>query len=270
MNKSAELWPYSIAGAFSRQAPGFDAIDAQNDMLQYMRNTVRQHVLKIWKKGDHILELNCGTGLDAVFFAQKGFNVYATDNAEGMLQQAEKKISDNYLEKIITLQNCSFDNLNTLSPKKFDHIFSNFGGLNCTGDLQSVIEQFNSLLNPNATVTLVLMPPICPWEIALALKGNFRTAFRRLNKKGANSQVEGIQFTTWYYSPTKVQAFFGKGYKRLYLQSLGFICPPPYMEEFPKTFPRLFSTLTTIEKKVATLPLLRNLGDHFIITMQKA
>ncbi len=37
-------------------------------------------------KGLDILELNCGTGEDAVLFSEKGFNIVATDVSEEMLK----------------------------------------------------------------------------------------------------------------------------------------------------------------------------------------
>ena len=36
-----------------------------------------------------ILELNAGTGTDAVWFAERGYRVHATDIAEGMQDKAE-------------------------------------------------------------------------------------------------------------------------------------------------------------------------------------
>ena len=61
--------------------------------------------------GDNIFELNAGTGIDAVYFAEKGHSVFAIDNAEGMLIELEKKIESFHLqEKIqfdaVPLQNC--------------------------------------------------------------------------------------------------------------------------------------------------------------------
>ena len=269
MNTTISFQKWRIAEAFSRQSGSFDKDEMRNKILQYMRSTVRKYVISIWKKGETILELNCGTGLDAVYFAQQGFKVYATDNAKGMLNQVRRKVSDNHLEESITVENYSFNQISALAPKKFDHIFSNFGGLNCTNDLQNIISQFYDLLNDNGTVTLVLMPSVCPWEVVLSLKGNFKTAFRRFSKAGADSQLEGINFTTYYYSTKEVEAFFGTTFTRTHLQSLGLICPPPYLEKIPKNFPGLFSALIKMEQRISMYPVFRNWGDHFMISMQK-
>ena len=259
----------NVQQAFSKQAAVFDEEDERNPILIWMRDEIRTSVLSRIKKNAAILELNCGTGLDAVFFAQQGFHVTATDNAPGMLKKVqEKKTRFNLNEEIDVLQ-CSFENLEQLGDKKFDHVFSNFGGLNCSQDLDAVVQKIKPLINPGGMATLVIMPPICLWELSLALKGNFKTAFRRLSKHGAQSHLEGITFTTWYYTPNYIKRSFGKGFTVRDLKALGIVVPPPYLYKTAIKYPRFFNFTKRIEKKIASLTLLRSFGDHFLITVQK-
>ena len=71
-----------VNAAFSRQSPGFDALEEHNVIIHRIRTRVRTHVLTLLKPGASILELNAGTGIDSLFFAQQGFTVHATDNAD--------------------------------------------------------------------------------------------------------------------------------------------------------------------------------------------
>jgi ubiquinone/menaquinone biosynthesis C-methylase UbiE len=257
----------SARAAFSKQASSFDDIESHNEILQWMRQQIHAHCLRHFKTGDHILELNCGTGIDAVFFAQHGMKVHATDISEGMLGELQKKISAGKLEENITTQKCSFTDLHLLRDKKFDCIFSDFGGLNCAENIGSVIQSFQPLLKPGGTVTLVIMPPVCPWEMLLALKGNFKTAFRRFKSIGAESHLEGETFMSYYFTPSKIISAFGKEYKLKELQGLGSFVPPPYLEKFPKKNPGLFRRLKNMDEKFShTFPFNR-WADHFIITM---
>jgi ubiquinone/menaquinone biosynthesis C-methylase UbiE len=259
----------AVAEAFSRQSIIFDSLDESNPILQWMRSQVHLHCMKYFKAGETLLELNCGTGIDAVFFAMNGLQVHATDIADGMLEELRKKIELKNLSANISSQKCSFKELNTLSHQKFNHIFSNFGGLNCTNELDKVISQFKNLLQPGGTVTLVIMPPICLWEFALALKGNFRTAFRRLRKNGTDSNVEGMRFNSYYYSPSKVSTYFGNQYKLIALKSLACFVPPPYLEKFPHEYPKLFKLSTLLDEKLSSSFPFNRWADHYIITMQK-
>jgi ubiquinone/menaquinone biosynthesis C-methylase UbiE len=256
-----------VKQAFSKQAPVFDLQEENNEILKWMRRQIHEHCLQFFKKGDHILEMNCGTGIDAVFFAKQGINVHATDISKNMLNELEKKIYSENLSSLISFSECSFTGLYKLPEKKYDHIFSDFGGLNCADDLKEIFKQFDNLLHPRGTVTLVMMPPVCPWEILSALKGNFKIAFRRFFKKGAKSNIEGVQFTTYYYSPQQVKKSFSKKYKILSLKGIGSLSPPPYKETFPKKFPKLYKTLTIADEKLSDFFPFNRWADHFIITL---
>jgi ubiquinone/menaquinone biosynthesis C-methylase UbiE len=258
----------TVGEAFSRQSVLFDAADSNNAILQWMRKKVHSHCLNYYQAGDKILELNCGTGIDAIFFAEQGLKVHATDIAEGMLNELRRKIKIKNLQDRITVQQCSFNELGNISGRNFNHIFSDFGGLNCTKEIDKVIVQFKTLLSPGGTVTMVIMPSICPWEIALALKGNFKTAFRRMKKDGADSNVEGIHFTSYYYSPSRLIHYFGKDYELKELKGLASFVPPPYLENIPGKYPKLFKTLTILDEKFSHRFPFNQWADHFILTMK--
>src|ERR1700723_1431044 len=108
MSADTIIQAQNVSNAFSKQSSSFDETDAGNEILQWMRSRVYEKVLEVWRSGEHILEINAGTGIDALFFAQKGFFVHATDNAPGMLKTLEKKVLENHLEDKITFQRCSF------------------------------------------------------------------------------------------------------------------------------------------------------------------
>ncbi len=216
-----------------------------------------------------MLELNAGTGIDAVYFACQGINVLATDNSDGMLDRLSQKASDLKLEEMITVRNCSFLELNKLQGSTFDYIFSDFGGLNCTPDLQPVLESFNHLLKPGGFATLVIMPPVCPWEILSLFKGNSKLAFRRFKRDGAESLVEGIGFKTYYFKPSELIKSFGKQYERMKLQGLGSVSPPPYKSQFAVKFPSVYSALIRTESRLSEYFPFNSWADHFILTMKR-
>ena len=129
-----------------------------------------------------------------------------------MLEKLAAKVDRLSLSSLVSYQLLSFTELEKLDIKQFDYIFSNFGGLNCTDNLSNVFKHFSKLLTPQGRVTLVIIPPICPWEIALMFKGNFKTAFRRLKKGGIMANVEGIELETYYYSLNETVKTLGSGF----------------------------------------------------------
>ncbi len=84
--------------AFSKQSNIYEEYEKSNPILLWMRQQVYDVVLSHLKKGDKILELNSGTGTDAIFFAKQGYDVTCTDLSDGMIE----KISINDILKKLT------------------------------------------------------------------------------------------------------------------------------------------------------------------------
>jgi ubiquinone/menaquinone biosynthesis C-methylase UbiE len=263
------------SAAFSKQSAIFDELERENPIVLELRRRIRRHVLSLVRPEETLLELNAGTGLDAVEFARRGIRVTATDIADGMIEQMRRKADHYSLGEYLQVRQCSFTSLEELPDKEldseltFDHIFSNFGGLNCAEDLAAVIQSLKPLLKPQGTVTLVIMPPVCPWEIFSVLRGN-RRAFRRLKRGGTMAHVEGEYFRVWYYSPRYVEQAFGAGFERILLEGLASIAPPPHAaEHFAKRFPRAYAVLARIDEGLSRLPVFRSCADHFLISFRK-
>jgi ubiquinone/menaquinone biosynthesis C-methylase UbiE len=254
--------------AFTLQAPLFDELEKQNPILQYMRTEVHGYMHSIIKPGDKILELNAGTGIDAVTFAEWECDVLATDLSEGMLSELDLKKQKSSFGNRIETRQLSFNDLSSIEEKRFNHVFSNFGGLNCADNLEEVVEQIKLMLLRNGYATLVIMPPVSPLEMMTFFKGN-KNAFRRFKKKGVDSKVENIHFKTFYYSVKDLKGYFGKNYRCNHLQSLGLFVPPPHADHFVKRNLKLFGLMKNFDKTFGRFPLLRNIGDHFIISFQK-
>lgn len=254
--------------AFSRQSIIYDHYDKNNPTLTWMRQQVMKHVFKYLRPNDKILELNSGTGIDAEFFANQGFTIHCTDLSDGMVDQMKKKFSSGRFSDRVTVQQCSFTELDKIGDKKFDFIFSNFGGLNCIPDLRETTKYYPSLLNKKGRVCLVILPPICLWEIIQLFRGKFKFAFRRLKQGGILANVEGIKFETYYFSANTVMRALGRNFKLLKLESLALFTPIPQMEKIPKKFPGLAKVLNKIDENICEMYPFNRIGDHIIVTAE--
>ena len=262
------------AAAFSRQAVGFDAYDDGNTIIHYKRDRVRQHVLRFLPPQASILELNAGTGIDALFFASQGHHVHATDIAAGMQGMLKEKVEARGMSHRITTEVRSFTALDDMNKKgPYDLIFSNFAGLNCTRELEKVLRSFTPLVKPGGQVTLVILPPFSLWEILLVFRGRFKTAFRRLlaGRKGASARVEGIPFRCWYYPASFViRTLRTENFELLGCEGLCTLVPPSYIEHFAERHPRLYSVLRRLEDKWKSKWPWRAIGDYYIVSFRKA
>lgn len=257
----------AVAQAFTRQSAVFDQTEETNLVLHYMRARVRHHVARHMHPHSHILELNAGTGLDAAYFASFGHTVHATDIAPGMVELIQTKIQNQTNCGSIRAEQLSFLDLEKLPSATYDYVFSNSGGLNCTPDLAPVLNQVKRILKPGGRLTWVIMPPICPWEMISVLKGHTKKAFRRFNKNGALSNVEGVTFRTWYHSPMTIIKKAGPEFVKIDQEGLCSLVPPPHMQQFPVRYPRLFRSVSRVEPALARMPVFRSWADHFILTL---
>ncbi len=264
----AQLQEYNVSDAFSRQSAVFDEIDDNNTLIGWVRERVRQEVLQWMPAQAQMLELNCGTGIDSFFFAAQGAQVLATDNAPGMLAQVAAKAAHYKGAGSVTPLQCSFNNLEQLADRRFDYVFSDFGGLNCTPDLDKVLRDIDVLLKPGGYCTLVIMPRICPWEMVMALKGKFKTAFRRLQKAGTQAHLEGVHFTCYYYDPAFVQQHL-PNFELKALKGLSIVVPPPFIEHFREKHNGWFNRLEQLENRIWDKAPFNRWCDHYVITLQK-
>ena len=261
----------NAAEAFSWQSAVFDDQYSGDAIIRYKRDRVRNHVLQYIPENSHILELNSGTGEDAIFFAGKGHYVHATDVSQGMQEQLMWKVKGLNLNSCITNERCSYTALDELRNKgPYDLIFSNFAGLNCTDELDKVLKSLPGLLKANGVVTLVILPKFCLWETLLLFKGKFKTAFRRFfSANGRTAHVEGHYFKCWYYNPLYITKRLADQFDVLSIEGLCTIVPPSYMEGFAEKHPSTFTLLKKWEDRLKSRWPWKNIGDYYIISLRK-
>jgi ubiquinone/menaquinone biosynthesis C-methylase UbiE len=227
-------------------------------------------MLKYFRNGDSILELNCGTGTDAIFLAKNGMIVLATDSSQGMIEVAKEKIAKENLSDKISLQQISFENISSLSENKYDGILSNFGGLNCATNIQQVANDIAPLMKPNGIFILGMINKFCLWEtLSFLARLNFTKAFRRLNKKGCNANVNGEFVRIYYYFADELEKIFSPWFSCVEVYGLNFLSPNPNSISFYKKFPNLSKQLLEIENERRHTYPLYNFSDHIVLVLKR-
>lgn len=234
----------------------------------------------VWRKllpllGSHqkplrILEINCGTGVDALRLATLGHHVIATDASAVMIDQATQKIHDGVKDNLQFLQ-LSFAQLSGYNfNTTFDLVFSNFGGLNCIDkkELRQLDKDLARITNENATLFFVVMGKFCVWETTYhLLAGKWKTAIRRI-KGESTFTVNGNTIPVHYYTPGSLNKLFGH-YHHCYSHAVGFFVPPSYLESFFEKHPVWLKRLGKLEKKINSREWLSLLSDHYCTVLKK-
>lgn len=256
--------------SFDKAAHHYDSSFTNTVIGKAQRELVYHHFSKflVKKQPKTILEINCGTGEDAIWLAQHHFQVTATDISEKMIAVAKSKNQFNNLN--FDVLDCT-EIAQKYTPNSFDLVFSNFGGLNCLShnELQLFFENASQILTSKGELVLVIMPKNTLWEQLYFIgKGKFSEAFRR-KKEFTTANVDGEKVTTYYYNPSDIERLASTGFTIATKFPVGFFIPPSYLEPFFSSKPRLFSLLNYLEKRSTTFSFLSQYADHYIIHLQK-
>jgi len=82
---------FAAGRAFDSIAETYDQLFTNSKVGRAQRDVVWQRAAHLFPCGGRILELNCGTGEDAVFLAERGIEVTACDASVLMIHQARAR-----------------------------------------------------------------------------------------------------------------------------------------------------------------------------------
>jgi ubiquinone/menaquinone biosynthesis C-methylase UbiE len=256
--------------AFSRAAADYDEVSIGNPIVQRLRDRTQRRMRHYWRKGNSVLELNCGTGADALFLAKQGIGVLATDISSAMIARTQEKIAEKHLEALAGTRVLAFEQLSELRGTQFDGALSMFGGLNCTKNIENVFPDVALLLKPEGVFIASFLGKYSLWEIlAYALRMNFRKAFRRWRRKPLLANVYDIKVPTYYWSVAELIQYASPYFTVERIESWSVVSPPPASLRFLRKHKALCEKLFSLEEKIADNYPFNRLGDHVILELKK-
>lgn len=236
----------------------------RNQVYSFLNETIPN-----WKS-KKVLELNAGTGEDAIYLAKKGASVTATDISMEMVKTGQEKANKTNLP--IVFEQLSITQLHQYkNDDKVAVIFSNFGGLNCVSpaEFQSFLDSAYQKLNDDGKLVMVIMPRFCYWEFAyFFFKLKWKKAFRRLAKKPVMANVDGKPVPTWYYSPKQLKKW-NKNFVIDTIKPVGFFIPPSYLNNYFNRKPKLLNRLIKWERKIEHSRFCAARADHYFVVLNK-
>lgn len=255
--------------AFDSVAADYDGPRGNNLLIQRMRLAMWNMVPQELALGARLLDLGCGTGIDAAEFARRGYQVLATDWSPRMVERTRTRASLGSSQPRLAAMHLGIHQLDQLDGE-FDGIYSNFGPLNCVPDLAAIAAECARLLRPGGKLLCTVIGRICPWEIGhYMLRGRFRRALVRATRGATPVGMNGHTIWAHYYLPREFYRAFADHFSLRGYRALGLFTPPPYREDFLYRHYRWFERLEWLDKRLGALPLLRNMGDHFLIVMER-
>ena len=262
---------FSLAGrAFDSLAAKYDEIFTESHIGRAQRDAVWRVLAKTFNPGDRVLELNCGTGEDALFLGRRGVSVLACDAAAEMVAVAERRLLAESPGTAIEFRQLPTEQIAHLEPTLgFDGVFSNFSGLNCVADLQATAAALSTSVRPGASLLLCLSTRYCLAEIMHFLwRGNPKKAFRRCKGYSA-ARFGGVEIGVHYLTVRQLRAVFLPHFRLVSYWGVGVAVPPSYCETWVRNHPTAFKFLRRLEPAVASIPILRITGDHILLHFER-
>ncbi|QNI32494.1 methyltransferase domain-containing protein [Alloacidobacterium dinghuense] len=233
------------------------------------RHSVWEDIDAGFSPGQRILELNCGTGVDALHMAEHGISVVACDISSRMIEIARHRQANHAFGSMVDFRVLPTENLAELpTDALFDGVFSNFSGLNCVKDLPRVRRELASRLKPGARAYFCMLGRFAPWEILWFLvHGNWKKAFRKLYRgsiPSARGEIE-IQLR----SSKQLVELLAPDFRLRARKGIGIALPPSYMNHLVGNFPALLQGLSGIDRMISRAPIFRNLGGCILFEFER-
>ncbi len=257
--------------AFDSVAADYDGPRGNNALIQDMRTEVWRWLDATFAPGSRLIDIGCGTGLDAARMARLGHHITATDWSPQMVQRTIDRARGERLTDRVRAVAVGAHEFRRLDEEAgYDGAYSNLGPLNCVPDLPDVARECARLLKPGGALVFTVIGRICPWEVAHYLR---RRQWARVKVRFARSSVPvGMnKHTVWtrYYGPREFYRAFEHEFALTHYRGLCVFAPPPYLMWIRERHSRWYEWLWRMDRRAAGWPVLRGVGDHFLMVMTR-
>lgn len=256
--------------AFDSLAEPYDEIFTNSLIGRAQREAVWHEVARTFQSGQHILELNCGTGEDALFLSRLGISVFACDASQQMITVARRRRSLEAPASHVRFSVLPTEEIAIARPfGVFDGVFSNFSGLNCVLDIADVARQLSTLIRPGGSALLCFSSRFCLWESLWFLgQGNIGKSVRRwTGHSTVNLGTASVRVN--YLTAKRLRRLFAPYFLLRRWTGIGITVPPSYVESLAIRHPGVLNKLRAVDRVVCNWNVFRSIGDHLLLSFER-
>lgn len=245
----------SAATIFDRFALTYDQTWTNSPVGRLQRDAVWRNLGGLFKPGDHVLDLGCGTGEDSLWLMRRAVEVTAIDASPRMVQAAR--------ERGVNAQVMRIEDLRRMAMR-FDGAISNFGPLNCLESFDEFRAALTRIIRPGGKVALCLIGRFCLWEtLVYAAQGRFAKAARRWS---GLHESPSVGFTVAYPSVKALRRAMGREFTLEKVMGIGIAVPPSFVRWIPRPVLKIFAA---IDRRIERVPVVRGLSDHRLLIFSR-
>lgn len=258
--------------AFDWLAENYDQVFTRTVVGRAQREAVWRDMDQCFRAGQRVLEINCGTGVDAIHLAQLGVEVVACDASPEMILVARRHAEEVGVQQRVEFVALKTENIFMLGKNfQFDGLVSNFGGLNCSLDISNIATDLAILLRPGARVLICVFSSFCAWEtLWYLLHGKPSKAFRRFRVDSPANLGEGKMIPVYSHSVRSLKGALAPYFHFRGRKGVGISVPPSYVENIANKFPRGMAAARAMDRLISAWPVFRSIADHNLMMFERS
>ncbi len=262
-----ELIYGDLEAAFDGVAEDYDRHILGNPVNLWLRNRSVSLMSRVFKPGQTILEIGCGTGTETISLAKRGIRVVATDISGKMLEVLQRHAKENSVGDMIVPVHCRpyqlRERLSENGVARVDGAYSTYGAVNTEPRLTDFFRTVHSLLPEEGNLILGVWNRYCLYEIlGYTLKANPSMATARFRNPVPVGKSRFCVSTNAYTVGSLNEMILGMfTLDRVY--GVGMLLPPSNLTRYlppARLIPAFERAETAME---GSFPMNR-LGDHFL------
>ncbi len=254
-----------IAAAYDAIAVDYDALISDDE---WIRRELWRHYARVFRSGQVVLDVSCGTGIDSLFLAHRGVRVVAADISLGMVVQLRRKLAGAGGVRAVLPCVQDSERLAGWRGSTFDGIVSSFAGLSTLPDLSRFAAAAASVLRPGGRMVLHLLARFSLWEwFGLIAHRRWAEARRLRGVEERSFPVGGRPLRHFMHLPDDTyRTSFAPLFALRQAYSLGSLRPPSDLRRVPGAAVRGLGRIETLVRRCR--PFL-NWGRSFVLDLER-
>jgi ubiquinone/menaquinone biosynthesis C-methylase UbiE len=237
------------AEVFDSLAPAYADSFVHNALAASARKRAWRLYQQFLPASGRVADVGCGPGVDAIWLAERGYDVVAIDCAQDMLKELITASEARGVESsIVPIHGDAFEVQSPLMRHgPFDACILSFGTLNYVANLKQAFSQMRKVLKPSGILIVSSLNSHCLWDLAwhgIVLR-RLAPRWRRLPSA---VQVGGTRLDEWYWTQHELINASESKFEKIGCMSVGSFAPPPYSDPLFARMPRLREVLCRADR----------------------